>query len=196
MSTSALTGTTSSTTATTTAATNTTNTTNPYDINSLYSTSSMANDYFGSQVFGNGIGSTGITAAACTQGNVNTTAGAAAQTTGTTIQDIYGQPDNIASALLQSYMASTDPNYAQTNTAATTTATTAAANTSTAAAAPTMQDYIIATQVANQFANAAPLTSTSTAYTSNDYFAQQAFGTQNLNNNQTNSQTANINYAA
>ena len=45
--------------------------------------------------------------------------------------------------------------------------------TSTNTGAPTMQDYMIGSQIANQFANDIPLTSTQTSYTSNDYFANR-----------------------
>ena len=59
-----------------------------------------------------------------------------------------------------------------------------------------MQDYMIGSQIANQFANDIPLTSTQTSYTSNDYFANQAFGQNNFQNVQANPQAANLSYAA
>ena len=49
---------------------------------------------------------------------------------------------------------------------------TASNNVSTA---PTMQDYVYATQVANMFSNQTAMLSPYTSFTQNDIFAQQAF---------------------
>ena len=51
---------------------------------------------------------------------------------------------------------------------------------------PTVQDYYMATQIANMFASDVPLISNSTSFTQNDFFAQRQF----LQNNQ------NLSYSA
>ena len=181
---------------------------------------SMANDYFGSQAFGN----SNIFAQQTT--NTATQPTQTAQTTQTlpteaelasAIAQIYGTPSTIGSALLQNHMLqsagqelayyntalNTNTNTTvSTQTAVPTTQQTAASTTtqtqptSTNTGAPTMQDYMIGSQIANQFANDIPLTSTQTSYTSNDYFANQAFGQNNFQNVQANPQAANLSYAA
>lgn len=202
--------TTTTTVAPTTVSSNNTKSTG-FDYNSMFGPS-MANDYFGSQAFGN----SNIFA----QQTTNT----ATQTTQTlpteaelasAIAQIYGTPSTIGSALLQNHMlqsAGQELAYyntaLNTNTTATTqtavpttqqttaSTTTQTQPTSTNAGTPTMQDYMIGSQIANQFANDIPLTSTQTSYTSNDYFANQAFGQNNFQNVQANPQAANLSYAA
>lgn len=97
----------------------------------MYTTSfvpQMANDYFGSQVFGsNPFG--------YQQNRPNFTSA----------------PNDLASSLVQQY-----------------------AGANNAQAAPTMQDYVYATQVANMFANQTATLSPYTSFTQNDIFAQQA----------------------
>lgn len=202
--------TTTTTVAPTTVSSNNTKSTG-FDYNSMFGPS-MANDYFGSQAFGN----SNIFA----QQTTNT----ATQTTQTlpteaelasAIAQIYGTPSTIGSALLQNHMlqsagqelayyntALNTNTTVSTQTAVPTTQQTTASTTtqtqptSTNAGTPTMQDYMIGSQIANQFANDIPLTSTQTSYTSNDYFANQAFGQNNFQNVQANPQAANLSYAA
>ena len=202
--------TTTTTVAPTTVSSNNTKSTG-FDYNSMFGPS-MANDYFGSQAFGN----SNIFA----QQTTNT----ATQTTQTlpteaelasAIAQIYGTPSTIGSALLQNHMlqsagqelayyntALNTNTTVSTQTAVPTTQQTTASTTtqtqptSTNAGTPTMQDCMIGSQIANQFANDIPLTSTQTSYTSNDYFANQAFGQNNFQNVQANPQAANLSYAA
>lgn len=208
--------TTTTTVAPTTVSSNNTKSTG-FDYNSMFGPS-MANDYFGSQAFGN----SNIFAQQTT--NTATQPTQTAQTTQTlpteaelasAIAQIYGTPSTIGSALLQNHMlqsAGQELAYyntaLNTNTTATTqtavpttqqttaSTTTQTQPTSTNAGTPTMQDYMIGSQIANQFANDIPLTSTQTSYTSNDYFANQAFGQNNFQNVQANPQAANLSYAA
>lgn len=210
--------TTTTTVAPTTVSSNNTKSTG-FDYNSMFGPS-MANDYFGSQAFGN----SNIFAQQTT--NTATQPTQTAQTTQTlpteaelasAISQIYGTPSTIGSALLQNHMLqaagqelayyntalNTNTNTTvSTQTAVPTTQQTAASTTtqtqptSTNTGAPTMQDYMIGSQIANQFANDIPLTSTQTSYTSNDYFANQAFGQNNFQNVQANPQAANLSYAA
>lgn len=202
--------TTTTTVAPTTVSSNNTKSTG-FDYNSMFGPS-MANDYFGSQAFGN----SNIFAQQTT--NTATQPTQTAQTTQTlpteaelasAIAQIYGTPSTIGSALLQNHMlqaAGQELAYyntaLNTNTNTTVSTQTAAATTtqtqqtSTNTGAPTMQDYMIGSQIANQFANDIPLTSTQTSYTSNDYFANQAFGQNNFQNVQANPQAANLSYAA
>ena len=204
--------TTTTTVAPTTVSSNNTKSTG-FDYNSMFGPS-MANDYFGSQAFGN----SNIFAQQTT--NTATQPTQTAQTTQTlpteaelasAIAQIYGTPSTIGSALLQNHMlqsagqelayyntALNTNTTVSTQTAVPTTQQTAASTTtqtqptSTNTGAPTMQDYMIGSQIANQFANDIPLTSTQTSYTSNDYFANQAFGQNNFQN----VQAANLSYAA
>lgn len=210
--------TTTTTVAPTTVSSNNTKSTG-FDYNSMFGPS-MANDYFGSQAFGN----SNIFAQQTT--NTATQPTQTAQTTQTlpteaelasAIAQIYGTPSTIGSALLQNHMLqsagqelayyntalNTNTNTTvSTQTAVPTTQQTAASTTtqtqptSTNTGAPTMQDYMIGSQIANQFANDIPLTSTQTSYTSNDYFANQTFGQNNFQNVQANPQAANLSYAA
>lgn len=208
--------TTTTTVAPTTVSSNNTKSTG-FDYNSMFGPS-MANDYFGSQAFGN----SNIFAQQTT--NTATQPTQTAQTTQTlpteaelasAIAQIYGTPSTIGSALLQNHMlqsagqelayyntALNTNTTVSTQTAVPTTQQTAASTTtqtqptSTNTGAPTMQDYMIGSQIANQFANDIPLTSTQTSYTSNDYFANQAFGQNNFQNVQSNPQAANLSYAA
>lgn len=212
--------TTTTTVAPTTVSSNNTKSTG-FNYNSMFGPS-MANDYFGSQAFGN----SNIFAQQTT--NTATQPTQTAQTTQTlpteaelasAIAQIYGTPSTIGSALLQNHMlqsagqelayyntalnTNTNTNTTvSTQTAVPTTQQTAASTTtqtqptSTNTGAPTMQDYMIGSQIANQFANDIPLTSTQTSYTSNDYFANQAFGQNNFQNVQANPQAANLSYAA
>lgn len=210
--------TTTTTVAPTTVSSNNTKSTG-FDYNSMFGPS-MANDYFGSQAFGN----SNIFAQQTT--NTATQPTQTAQTTQTlpteaelasAIAQIYGTPSTIGSALLQNHMLqsagqelayyntalNTNTNTTvSTQTAVPTTQQTAASTTtqtqptSTNTGTPTMQDYMIGSQIANQFANDIPLTSTQTSYTSNDYFANQAFGQNNFQNVQANPQAANLSYAA
>ena len=210
--------TTTTTVAPTTVSSNNTKSTG-FDYNSMFGPS-MANDYFGSQAFGN----SNIFSQQTT--NTATQPTQTAQTTQTlpteaelasAIAQIYGTPSTIGSALLQNHMLqsagqelayyntalNTNTNTTvSTQTAVPTTQQTAASTTtqtqptSTNTGAPTMQDYMIGSQIANQFANDIPLTSTQTSYTSNDYFANQAFGQNNFQNVQANPQAANLSYAA
>lgn len=208
--------TTTTTVAPTTVSSNNTKSTG-FDYNSMFGPS-MANDYFGSQAFGN----SNIFAQQTT--NTATQPTQTAQTTQTlpteaelasAIAQIYGTPSTIGSALLQNHMlqsagqelayyntALNTNTTVSTQTAVPTTQQTAASTTtqtqptSTNTGATTMQDYMIGSQIANQFANDIPLTSTQTSYTSNDYFANQAFGQNNFQNVQANPQAANLSYAA
>ena len=208
--------TTTTTVAPTTVSSNNTKSTG-FDYNSMFGPS-MANDYLGSQAFGN----SNIFAQQTT--NTATQPTQTAQTTQTlpteaelasAIAQIYGTPSTIGSALLQNHMlqsagqelayyntALNTNTTVSTQTAVPTTQQTAASTTtqtqptSTNTGAPTMQDYMIGSQIANQFANDIPLTSTQTSYTSNDYFANQAFGQNNFQNVQANPQAANLSYAA
>lgn len=210
--------TTTTTVAPTTVSSNNTKSTG-FDYNSMFGPS-MANDYFGSQAFGN----SNIFAQQTTNTAIQPTQ--TAQTTQTlpteaelasAIAQIYGTPSTIGSALLQNHMLqsagqelayyntalNTNTNTTvSTQTAVPTTQQTATSTTtqtqptSTNTGAPTMQDYMIGSQIANQFANDIPLTSTQTSYTSNDYFANQAFGQNNFQNVQANPQAANLSYAA
>lgn len=202
--------TTTTTVAPTTVSSNNTKSTG-FDYNSMFGPS-MANDYFGSQAFGN----SNIFAQQTT--NTATQPTQTAQTTQTlpteaelasAIAQIYGTPSTIGSALLQNHMlqvAGQELAYyntaLNTNTNTTVSTQTAASTTtqtqptSTNTGAPTMQDYMIGSQIANQFANDIPLTSTQISYTSNDYFANQAFGQNNFQNVQANPQAANLSYAA
>ncbi len=97
-----------------------TNFTNPY-------TMTMANDYFGSQVFG-------------------------ANPFGAQPQYSFeGAPNDVASALVQQYAYSTG------------------------GTAPTMQDYAMATQIADMYSNPnMAMISPYTSFTQSDIFAQQA----------------------
>lgn len=208
--------TTTTTVAPTTVSSNNTKSTG-FDYNSMFGPS-MANDYFGSQAFGN----SNIFAQQTT--NTATQPTQTAQTTQTlpteaelasAIAQIYGTPSTIGSALLQNHMlqsagqelayyntALNTNTTVSTQTAVPTTQQTTASTTTqtqptaTNAGTPTMQDYMIGSQIANQFANDIPLTSTQTSYTSNDYFANQAFGQNNFQNVQANPQAANLSYAA
>ena len=199
--------TTTTTVAPTTVSSNNTKSTG-FDYNSMFGPS-MANDYFGSQAFGN----SNIFAQQTT--NTATQPTQTAQTTQTlpteaelasAIAQIYGTPSTIGSALLQNHMLqSAGQELAYYNTALNTNTTvstqtavptTQTQPTSTNTGAPTMQDYMIGSQIANQFANDIPLTSTQTSYTSNDYFANQAFGQNNFQTIQANPQAANLSYAA
>lgn len=208
--------TTTTTVAPTTVSSNNTKSTG-FDYNSMFGPS-MANDYFGSQAFGN----SNIFAQQTT--NTATQPTQTAQTTQTlpteaelasAIAQIYGTPSTIGSALLQNHMlqsagqelayyntALNTNTTVSTQTAVPTTQQTVAQTTTqtqptaTNAGTPTMQDYMIGSQIANQFANDIPLTSTQTSYTSNDYFANQAFGQNNFQNVQANPQAANLSYAA
>lgn len=208
--------TTTTTVAPTTVSSNNTKSTG-FDYNSMFGPS-MANDYFGSQAFGN----SNIFAQQTT--NTATQPTQTAQTTQTlpteaelasAIAQIYGTPSTIGSALLQNHMlqsagqelayyntALNTNTTVSTQTAVPTTQQTTASTTTqtqptaTNASTPTMQDYMIGSQIANQFANDIPLTSTQTSYTSNDYFANQAFGQNNFQNVQANPQAANLSYAA
>ncbi len=142
----------------------------------MFSGPSMANDYFGSQAFGPSIYSAPVNNSA-TAYSTQTVPAAQAQYNDVEIPNIFNEaPDNYASALLQGHAVESNPvlkqileraMYQEANQAATQqqvtqpaqTAVSAPAVTNSAAqtTAPTMQDYIIATQIANQFANATPI---------------------------------------
>ncbi len=210
--------TTTTTVAPTTVSSNNTKSTG-FDYNSMFGPS-MANDYFGSQAFGNSnifAQQTTNTATQPTQTTQTTQTLPTEAELASAIAQIYGTPSTIGSALLQNHMLqsagqelayyntalNTNTNTTvSTQTAVPTTQQTAASTTtqtqptSTNTGAPTMQDYMIGSQIANQFANDIPLTSTQTSYTSNDYFANQAFGQNNFQNVQANPQAANLSYAA
>ena len=210
--------TTTTTVAPTTVSSNNTKSTG-FDYNSMFGPS-MANDYFGSQAFGNSnifAQQTTNTATQPTQTTQTTQTLPTEAELASSIAQIYGTPSTIGSALLQNHMLqsagqelayyntalNTNTNTTvSTQTAVPTTKQTAASTTtqtqptSTNTGAPTMQDYMIGSQIANQFANDIPLTSTQTSYTSNDYFANQAFGQNNFQNVQANPQAANLSYAA
>lgn len=210
--------TTTTTVAPTTVSSNNTKSTG-FDYNSMFGPS-MANDYFGSQAFGNSNIFAQQTTNTATQPTQTTQTNQTLPTEAelaSAIAQIYGTPSTIGSALLQNHMLqsagqelayyntalNTNTNTTvSTQTAVPTTQQTAASTTtqtqptSTNTGAPTMQDYMIGSQIANQFANDIPLTSTQTSYTSNDYFANQAFGQNNFQNVQANPQAANLSYAA
>ena len=210
--------TTTTTVAPTTVSSNNTKSTG-FDYNSMFGPS-MANDYFGSQAFGNSnifAQQTTNTATQPTQTTQTTQTLPTEAELASAIAQIYGTPSTIGSALLQNHMLqsagqelayyntalNTNTNTTvSTQTAVPTTQQTAASTTTqtqptpTNTGAPTMQDYMIGSQIANQFANDIPLTSTQTSYTSNDYFANQAFGQNNFQNVQANPQAANLSYAA
>lgn len=208
--------TTTTTVAPTTVSSNNTKSTG-FDYNSMFGPS-MANDYFGSQAFGNSnifAQQTTNTATQPTQTTQTTQTLPTEAELASAIAQIYGTPSTIGSALLQNHMlqsagqelayyntALNTNTTVSTQTAVPTTQQTAASTTtqtqptSTNIGAPTMQDYMIGSQIANQFANDIPLTSTQTSYTSNDYFANQAFGQNNFQNVQANPQAANLSYAA
>lgn len=206
--------TTTTTVAPTTVSSNNTKSTG-FDYNSMFGPS-MANDYFGSQAFGNSnifAQQTTNTATQPTQTTQTTQTLPTEAELASAIAQIYGTPSTIGSALLQNHMLqSAGQELAYYNTALNANATTQATvpttqqtvtqtttqtqPTSTNAGTPTMQDYMIGSQIANQFANDIPLTSTQTSYTSNDYFANQAFGQNNFQNVQANPQAANLSYAA
>ncbi len=206
--------TTTTTVAPTTVSSNNTKSTG-FDYNSMFGPS-MANDYFGSQAFGNSnifAQQTTNTATQPTQTTQTTQTLPTEAELASAITQIYGTPSTIGSALLQNHMLqSAGQELAYYNTALNANATTQATvpttqqtvaqtttqtqPTATNAGTPTMQDYMIGSQIANQFANDIPLTSTQTSYTSNDYFANQAFGQNNFQNVQANPQAANLSYAA
>lgn len=208
--------TTTTTVAPTTVSSNNTKSTG-FDYNSMFGPS-MANDYFGSQAFGNSnifAQQTTNTATQPTQTTQTTQTLPTEAELASAIAQIYGTPSTIGSALLQNHMlqsagqelayyntALNTNTTVSTQTAVPTTQQTTASTTtqtqptSTNAGTPTMQDYMIGSQIANQFANDIPLTSTQTSYTSNDYFANQAFGQNNFQNVQANPQAANLSYAA
>lgn len=210
--------TTTTTVAPTTVSSNNTKSTG-FDYNSMFGPS-MANDYFGSQAFGNSnifAQQTTNTATQPTQTTQTTQTLPTEAELASAIAQIYGTPSTIGSALLQNHMLqsagqelayyntalNTNTNTTvSTQTAVPTTQQTTASTTTqtqptaTNAGTPTMQDYMIGSQIANQFANDIPLTSTQTSYTSNDYFANQAFGQNNFQNVQANPQAANLSYAA
>lgn len=206
--------TTTTTVAPTTVSSNNTKSTG-FDYNSMFGPS-MANDYFGSQAFGNSnifAQQTTNTATQPTQTTQTTQTIPTEAELASAIAQIYGTPSTIGSALLQNHMLqSAGQELAYYNTALNANATTQATvpttqqtvaqtttqtqPTATNAGTPTMQDYMIGSQIANQFANDIPLTSTQTSYTSNDYFANQAFGQNNFQNVQANPQAANLSYAA
>lgn len=206
--------TTTTTVAPTTISSNNTKSTG-FDYNSMFGPS-MANDYFGSQAFGNSnifAQQTTNTATQPTQTTQTTQTLPTEAELASAIAQIYGTPSTIGSALLQNHMLqSAGQELAYYNTALNANATTQATvpttqqttastttqtqPTATNAGTPTMQDYMIGSQIANQFANDIPLTSTQTSYTSNDYFANQAFGQNNFQNVQANPQAANLSYAA
>lgn len=115
--------------------------TNGYNTNNIYAQigqPSMANDFWGSQIFGtNPFGY---------QQN----------------QPMFtSEPNDLASLLVQQH-----------------------AGASNVQTAPTMQDYMYATQVANMFANQTAMLSPYTSFTQNDIFAQQTFPMM-FNNGQT-----------
>lgn len=199
--------TTTTTVAPTTVSSNNTKSTG-FDYNSMFGPS-MANDYFGSQAFGNSnifAQQTTNTATQPTQTTQTTQTLPTEAELASAIAQIYGTPSTIGSALLQNHMLqSAGQELAYYNTALNTnttvstqtaSTTTQTQPTATNAGTPTMQDYMIGSQIANQFANDIPLTSTQTSYTSNDYFANQAFGQNNFQNVQANPQAANLSYAA
>ncbi len=208
--------TTTTTVAPTTVSSNNTKSTG-FDYNSMFGPS-MANDYFGSQAFGNSnifAQQTTNTATQPTQTTQTTQTLPTEAELASAIAQIYGTPSTIGSALLQNHMlqsagqelayyntALNTNTTVSTQTAVPTTQQTTASTTTqtqptaTNAGTPTMQDYMIGSQIANQFANDIPLTSTQTSYTSNDYFANQAFGQNNFQNVQANPQAANLSYAA
>lgn len=205
--------TTTTTVAPTTVSSNNTKSTG-FDYNSMFGPS-MANDYFGSQAFGNSNIFAQQTTNTATQPTQTTQTLPTEAELASAIAQIYGTPSTIGSALLQNHMlqsagqelayyntALNTNTTVSTQTAVPTTQQTAASTTtqtqptSTNTGAPTMQDYMIGSQIANQFANDIPLTSTQTSYTSNDYFANQAFGQNNFQNVQANPQAANLSYAA
>lgn len=205
--------TTTTTVAPTTVSSNNTKSTG-FDYNSMFGPS-MANDYFGSQAFGNSNIYAQQTTNTATQPTQTTQTLPTEAELASAIAQIYGTPSTIGSALLQNHMlqsagqelayyntALNTNTTVSTQTAVPTTQQTAASTTtqtqptSTNTGAPTMQDYMIGSQIANQFANDIPLTSTQTSYTSNDYFANQAFGQNNFQNVQANPQAANLSYAA
>lgn len=103
----------------------------------MYGTT-MANDYFGTQVFGS-----------------NPFGFQQPQVAFTTA------PNDLASMLIQQH-----------------------ANSSNASSAPTMQDYVSATQIANMFSNQNATLAPYTSFTQNDIFAQQSFPMM-FNNGQT-----------
>lgn len=173
---------------------------NQGDIYTAMFAPSMANDYFGSQVFGTG-------SVYNTQASAPVSTPAAAQSTPVAAPEVEipnifeSAPENYASALLQAHAIDTNPALQQllereiyqqnaVETAQTapvqqqvsSQASTVPAQTT---AAPTMQDYYIATQIANQFANSTPLVSPYDSYFQRDFFAQQSINPQtNVNNNQ------------
>ena len=120
----------------------------------------MANDYFGSQAFGN---------------DTATQSQPVAQETPSVF---ITEPTNEASAVLQTYMNETNSaDQKQQNTNNTQNAT----QTNNIPPA-TMQDYIAATQIANQFANSNDiLISPYDAYHQNDFFAQNNLPIYNKN---------------
>ncbi|MCM1266059.1 MAG: hypothetical protein NC200_07655 [Candidatus Gastranaerophilales bacterium] len=157
--------------------TNTTNNMNNMNAFPMMFGPSMANDYFGSQAFGTGsIYTTQAATPTVATAPATQTQPTAVTTPEIEIPNIFDKaPDNYASALLQGHAIESNPalkqmleqSLAEQNIAQTTqTAPAQASQTTIAQAAapavqqtsqPTMQDYYIATQIANQFANATPI---------------------------------------
>lgn len=126
-------------------------------LNPYATTQSMATDFFGSQAFGKNSINYNVPFTGMTQ----------AQT-----QYTFKEPVSIADALVQQHYYSNNPAAMAAATAQspqiTQTGTTYAAK-----AAPTAQDYYLATQIANQFANNQYLISPNTSFFQNDMFAKQ-----------------------
>ena len=141
----------------------------------------MAHDFFGSQAFSNSIYTAGT-------GN-NTSVEKPAQSQGAASEPeifvLNENPQNLASYLLNEHFIMEQEKALakagklhrasggeQKNEAS---ATTAKPKSNGAQSTPTVQDYYMATQIANQFANMSTLSSPYTSYTDRDYFAQSTF---------------------
>ena len=149
---------------------------NPY---ALLTTTSMANDYFGSQAFGTGLYNT--------QASSNTIQNASSNT----FKNIFkSEPDNAASQLLQNYYFSKIMNSSNGTVSA-------AGSQDSNQTTPSYYDYLYAAQIANMFSNNIPLLfSTNTSYINNDYFANQAFSSGCSINNTNTGNSGNISYSA
>lgn len=208
MTTTTLTDTTSTTTTPVVTSTTNSTTSTGYDYNSMFAPS-MANDYFGSQIFGNNSIYTQQNNSNQTMQAVQTTQSPSSeQELADALAQIYGTPTTLGSALLREQMIESAKNElgylnTTTNVAPNTTVSTTPVQTNNQTqqtvaniGTPTMQDYMIGSQIANSFANDIPLTSTQTSYTSNDFFANQAFGNNNVQNIQMNTNNTGLSYSA
>ena len=143
---------------------------NPY---LALSQTSMSNDFFGAQAFGKSLYNTQTTATVQQPVAVQQPAQAQAPQGA---QPVLGS-GTLASAIFQQYLMSqngiqTPPQAPQTQTV---TDTQSNVSVTPGKTAPTMQDYYMASQIANAFAGSTPIIYNPSGFVQNDVFAQQYF---------------------